>query len=115
LLCGRLLTGWGIGLRAALIDVAYAALEVAGATPPSSPPRPLPASLPPSRAAALLAAVGCRSFAWFAVPSGAAAIVGQQGCAFADAVSGPGIMGIGGLLGWRASAASDPAPLAATL
>jgi threonine/homoserine/homoserine lactone efflux protein len=55
---------------------------------------------------ALLAAVGCGSFAWFAALSGAVAIVrrrvGQRGLRIADALSGLGIMGFGGLLGWRA-------------
>jgi len=57
-------------------------------------------------AVALLAAVGCGSFAWFAALSGTVAIVrrrvGQRGLLIADALSGLGIMGFGGLLGWRA-------------
>jgi len=57
-------------------------------------------------AVALLAAVGCGSFAWFAALSGAVAIVrrrvGQRGLRIADALSGLGIMGFGGLMGWRA-------------
>jgi threonine/homoserine/homoserine lactone efflux protein len=57
-------------------------------------------------AVALLAAVGCGSFTWFAALSVAVAIarrrVGQRGLRIADALSGLGIMGFGGLLGWRA-------------
>ena len=57
-------------------------------------------------AVALLAAVGCGSFAWFAALSGTVAIVrrrvGQRGLLIADALSGLGIMGFGGLMGWRA-------------
>lgn len=57
-------------------------------------------------AAALLAAVGCGSFAWFAVLSGAVAIarrrIGPRGLRIADGLSGLGIMGFGGLLGRRA-------------
>ena len=56
-------------------------------------------------AAALLTAIGCGSFAWFATLSIAIAIVrrrvGQRGLRLADAVSGLGIMAFGGLLGWR--------------
>lgn len=56
-------------------------------------------------AVALLTAVGCGSFTWFAVLSGAVAIVrhrvGPRGLRIADALSGVGIMGFGGLLGWR--------------
>ena len=59
----------------------------------------------PPAAVTLLAAIACGSFAWFAVLSGAVAIVrrhvGQRGLRIADAVSGLGIMGFGGLLGWR--------------
>jgi hypothetical protein len=57
-------------------------------------------------AAALLAAVGCGSFAWFAVLSGAVAIarrrIGPRGLRIGDGLSGLGIMGFGGLLGLRA-------------
>jgi threonine/homoserine/homoserine lactone efflux protein len=57
-------------------------------------------------AVALLVAIGCGSFAWFAALSAAIAIVcrrvGYRGVRIADAVSGLGIMGFGGLLGWRA-------------
>jgi threonine/homoserine/homoserine lactone efflux protein len=172
---GRLLTGLGIGLGAALIDVTYAALGVAGVTQLlritqvrlalglagaavllaigartlwaafrirsgletreeiisagrafrtaliATASNPLTivswaaifaaastariAHTPPA-AAALLAAIGCGSFAWFAALSGTIAIVrrrvGQRGLRIADAVSGLGIMGFGGLLGWRA-------------
>ncbi len=57
-------------------------------------------------AVALLTAIGCRSFAWFAVLSGAIAMVrdrvSHRGLRIADTVSGFGIMGFGCLLGWRA-------------
>ena len=57
-------------------------------------------------AAALLAAIGFGSFAWFATLSGAVAVVrrrvGERGLHIADALSGLGIMGFGGVLGWRA-------------
>jgi hypothetical protein len=57
-------------------------------------------------AAALLAATGFGSFAWFATLSGAVAVVrrrvGERGLYIADALSGLGIMGFGGVLGWRA-------------
>lgn len=171
---GRLRTGLGIGLGAALIDVAYAALGVAGVTQllritqvrlalglagaavllaigartlwaafrirngletreeTLSPGRALRTALIATAsnpltivswgaifaaastariahttpaAAALLAAIGCGSFAWFAALSGAVAImrrrVGQRGLCIADAISGLAIMGFGGLLGWR--------------
>jgi threonine/homoserine/homoserine lactone efflux protein len=171
---GRLLTGLGIGLGAALIDTAYAALGVAGVTQllritqvrlalglagaavllsigtrtlwsafrirsglageeTISPGRSLRTALIATASnpltiiswaaifaaastariahttpavATLLAAVGCGSFAWFAALSAAVAIVrrrvGQRGLRIADALSGLGIMGFGGLLGWRA-------------
>ncbi len=172
---GRLRTGLGIGLGAALIDVTYAALGVAGVTQllritqlrlalgltgaavlltigartlwaafrvrsgletrdeVLSPGRAFRTALiatasnpltiaswaaifaaastariahTTSATVALLAAIGCGSFAWFAVLSSAIAIVrrrvGQRGLRIADAVSGLGIMGFGGLLGWRA-------------
>ncbi len=57
-------------------------------------------------AVALLLAIGCGSFAWFTALSGAIAIVrrrvGHRGLRIADAVSGVGITGFGGVLGWRA-------------
>jgi threonine/homoserine/homoserine lactone efflux protein len=172
---GRLLTGLGIGLGAALIDTAYAALGVAGVTQllritqvrlalglagaavllaigtrtlwsafrirsgletgeeTVSPARALRTALIATAsnpltilswaaifaaastariahttpaAVALLAAIGCGSFAWFAALSAAVAIVrrraGQRGLRIADALSGLGIMGFGGMLGWRA-------------
>lgn len=64
------------------------------------------ASTTPS-VAVLLAAVGIGSFAWFATLSGAVALVrrrvGPRGLRLADTLSGLGIMGFGGLLGWRAA------------
>ena len=172
---GRLLNGLGIGLGAALIDVVYAALGVAGVTQllripqirlglglagaamllaigartlwsavrirsgletPGeiiSPGRAFRTALVATAsnpltivawgaifaaastariahttpaAAALLAAVGFGSFAWFATLSGAVAVVrrrvGERGLHIADALSGLGIMGFGGVLGWRA-------------
>ena len=172
---GRLLSGLGIGLGAALIDVAYAALGVAGVTQllripqirlglglagaamllaigartlwsavrirsgletPGeiiSPGRAFRTALVATAsnpltivawgaifaavstariahttpaAAALLAAIGFGSFTWFAALSGAAALVrrrvGERGLCTADALSGLGIMGFGGVLGWRA-------------
>jgi len=172
---GRLLSGLGIGLGAALIDVAYAALGVAGVTQllripqirlglglagaamllaigartlwsavrirsgletPGeiiSPGRAFRTALVATAsnpltivawgaifaavstariahttpaAAALLAAIGFGSFAWFATLSGAVAVVrrrvGERGLHIADALSGLGIMGFGGVLGWRA-------------
>jgi threonine/homoserine/homoserine lactone efflux protein len=57
-------------------------------------------------AVTLLAGIGCGSFAWFAILSGAVAVarrrVGQRGIRAVDAASGLGIMGFGGVLGWRA-------------
>ena len=172
---GRLLSGLGIGLGAALIDVVYAALGVAGVpqllripqirlglglagaglllaigartlwsavrirsgleTPAEiiSPGRAFRTALVATAsnpltivawgaifaaastariahttpaAATLLAAIGFGSFAWFAALSGAAALVrrrvGERGLCMADALSGLGIMGFGGVLGWRA-------------
>ena len=172
---GRLLSGLGIGLGAALIDVVYAALGVAGVTQllripqirlglglagaamllaigartlwsavrirsgletPGeiiSPGRAFRTALVATAsnpltivawgaifaavstariahttpaAAALLAAIGFGSFAWFATLSGAVAVVrrrvGERGLHIADALSGLGIMGFGGVLGWRA-------------
>ena len=56
-------------------------------------------------AIALVAAIGCGSFTWYAVLSAAAAIarrrVGPPALRIADALSGLGVMGFGGLLGWR--------------
>lgn len=172
---GRLLTGLGIGLGAALIDLAYAALGVAGVTQllritqvrlalglagaavllaigartlwtafriragletseeTVSPARAFRTALVATAsnpltivswsaifaaastariahttpaAIALLTAIGCGSFAWFTALSIAMATVrrriGERGLRTADAVSGLGIMGFGGLLGWRA-------------
>ena len=172
---GRLLSGLGIGLGAALIDVVYAALGVAGVTQLLRIPQirlglglagaglllaigartlwsavrirsglETPAEIiSPGRAfrtamvatasnpltivawgaifaaastariahttpaaATLLAAIGFGSLSWFAALSGAAALVrrrvGERGLCMADALSGLGIMGFGGVLGWRA-------------
>jgi threonine/homoserine/homoserine lactone efflux protein len=168
---GRLAAGLGIGAGAAIIDLSYAALGVAGVTQllritglglagaavllaiggrtlwtalriragletgeeTISPARALRTALIATAsnpltivfwasvfaaastariahttptAAALLAAVGCGSFAWFAVLSGAVAIarrrIGPRGLRIADGLSGLGIMGFGGLLGLRA-------------
>jgi len=158
---GRLLTGLGIGAGAAIIDLSYAALGVAGVTQllritqvrlalglagaavllaiggrtlwsafwiragletseqTISPARALRTALIATAsnpltivswaavfAAALLAAIGCGSFAWFAALSGAVAIVRRRvrprGLRVVDALSGLGIMVFGTLLGWRA-------------
>jgi len=62
-------------------------------------------------AVALLAAIACGSFAWFAALSGTVAIarrrIGPRGLRIADGLSGLGIMGFGALLGWRAVATPD--------
>jgi threonine/homoserine/homoserine lactone efflux protein len=172
---GRLLTGLGIGAGAAIIDIVYAALGVAGVTQlllitqlrlalglagaavllaiggrtlwsafrirsgletgqeTISPARALRTALIATvsnpltivswaavfaaastariahttpTAVALLVGVGCGSFAWFAALSAAVAIVRRRvsprGLRIVDALSGMGIMGFGGLLGWRA-------------
>ena len=56
-------------------------------------------------AAALVIAIGCGSFTWYALLSTAAAIarrrVGPRALRVADALSGLGVMGFGELLGWR--------------
>ena len=56
-------------------------------------------------AIALVAAIGCGSFTWYAVLSAAAGIarrrVGPRALHIADALSGLGVMGFGCLLGWR--------------
>jgi threonine/homoserine/homoserine lactone efflux protein len=53
----------------------------------------------------LVAAIGCGSFTWYALLSSAAAIarrrVGPRALRIADALSGLGVIGFGGLLGWR--------------
>jgi threonine/homoserine/homoserine lactone efflux protein len=53
----------------------------------------------------LVAAIGCGSFIWYALLSSAAAIarrrIGPQALRIADALSGLGVIGFGGLLGWR--------------
>jgi threonine/homoserine/homoserine lactone efflux protein len=56
-------------------------------------------------AVTLVAAIGCGSFAWYALLSVVAAVVrrhvGPRALRIADALSGLGILGFGGLLGWR--------------
>jgi threonine/homoserine/homoserine lactone efflux protein len=56
-------------------------------------------------AVTLVAAIGCGSFAWYALLSVAAAVarrrVGPRALRIADALSGLGVIGFGGLLGWR--------------
>lgn len=56
-------------------------------------------------AVTLVTAIGCGSFTWYALLSGAAAIarrrVGPRALRIADALSGLGVIGFGGLLGWR--------------
>ena len=172
---GRLLTGLGVGLGAAIIDTAYASLGMAGVAQAlqivqlrlvvglagsavllaiggrtlwaafriragmetgdetASPAKALRTALIATAsnpltilswaavyaaastariaptglsAVALLAGVGCGSFAWFATLSAAVALlrrrVGANGLRLADALSGLGIAGYGGLLGWRA-------------
>jgi threonine/homoserine/homoserine lactone efflux protein len=53
----------------------------------------------------LVAAIGCGSFTWYALLSSAAAIarrrIGPRALRIADALSGLGVIGFGGLLGWR--------------
>ena len=62
-------------------------------------------------AAALLAAVGCGSFAWFAALSGAVAIarrrIGLRTLRIADSLSGLGITGFGGCWAGAPSATPD--------
>jgi threonine/homoserine/homoserine lactone efflux protein len=172
---GRLATGLGIGLGAAIIDVAYAALGVAGVTQllriaqlrlalglagaavliiiggrtlwsamrvragleldeeTITPGRALRTALAATAsnpltiaswgaifaaastahvahttpaATALLIAVGCGSFTWFALLSGVITVVrqriGPRGLRMVDAVSGLAILSFGGVLGWRA-------------
>ncbi len=52
-----------------------------------------------------MAAIGCGSFTWYALLSAAAAVarrrVGPHALRIADALSGLGVIGFGGLLGWR--------------
>ena len=56
-------------------------------------------------AVTLVAAIGCGSFTWYALLSAAAAVarrrVGPRALRIADALSGLGVIGFGGLLGWR--------------
>jgi threonine/homoserine/homoserine lactone efflux protein len=56
-------------------------------------------------AVTLVAAIGCGSFTWYALLSVAAAVarrrVGPRALRIADALSGLGVIGFGGLLGWR--------------
>jgi threonine/homoserine/homoserine lactone efflux protein len=172
---GRLVTGLAIGAGAALVDLAYACLGVAGAAQLlrlvalrvvlgllgaavllalgartlwsafrvraggetqaelASPLRALRVSLAATASnpltiaswgavfaaasaasvatgagttSAMLAGIGVGSFAWFTVLSlGMAALrrrIGDRGLRAADALAGLGLLGFGGLLGWRA-------------
>jgi putative LysE/RhtB family amino acid efflux pump len=172
---GRLVTGLAIGAGAALVDLAYACLGVAGAAQVlrlvalrlvlallgaavllalgartlwsafrvraggetqaelASPLRALRVSLAATASnpltiaswgavfaaasaasvatgagttSAMLAGIGVGSFAWFTVLSlGMAALrrrIGDRGLRAADALAGLGLLGFGGLLGWRA-------------
>jgi putative LysE/RhtB family amino acid efflux pump len=172
---GRLVTGLAIGAGAALVDLAYACLGVAGAAQVlrlvalrlvlallgaavllalgartlwsafrvraggetqaelASPLRALRVSLAATASnpltiaswgavfaaasaasvatgagttSAMLAGIGVGSFAWFTVLSlGMAALrrrIGDRGLRAADALAGLGLIGFGGLLGWRA-------------
>jgi threonine/homoserine/homoserine lactone efflux protein len=171
---GRLVTGLAIGAGAALVDLAYACLGVAGAaqllrvaglrlalglvgtavlaalggrtlwsafrvraggeTPAelASPRRALRVSLAATASnpltiaswaavfaaasaasvatsvattSAMLAGIGAGSFAWFSILSlGMAALrrrIGDRGLRAADTLAGLGLVGFGGLLGWR--------------
>jgi threonine/homoserine/homoserine lactone efflux protein len=53
----------------------------------------------------LVAAIGCGSFTWYALLSAVAAAarrrVGPRALRIADALSGVGVIGFGGVLGWR--------------
>jgi putative LysE/RhtB family amino acid efflux pump len=173
---GRLVTGLAVGAGAALVDLAYACLGVAGAAQLlrlvalrvvlglvgaavllalgartlwsafrvrvggetqaelSSPLRALRISLAATASnpltiaswgavfaaasaasvatgagttSAMLAGIGVGSFAWFTVLSlGMAALrrrMGDRGLRVADAFAGLGLLGFGGLLGWRAA------------
>ena len=55
---------------------------------------------------ALLVGIGAGSFAWFVVLSlvmaGLRPRLGERGLRAADALAGAGLLGFGGLLGWRA-------------
>jgi threonine/homoserine/homoserine lactone efflux protein len=59
----------------------------------------------PATTAAMLAGIGVGSFAWFSILSlGMATLrrrLGQQGLRAADTLAGLGLLGFGGLLGWR--------------
>jgi threonine/homoserine/homoserine lactone efflux protein len=171
---GRLVTGLAIGAGAALVDLAYACLGVAGAAQVlrlvalrlvlgllgaavllalgartlwsafrvraggetqaelSSPLRALRVSLAATASnpltiaswsavfaaasaasvatgagttSAMLAGIGVGSFAWFTVLSLGMAVlrrrIGDRGLRAADALAGLGLLGFGGLLGWR--------------
>jgi putative LysE/RhtB family amino acid efflux pump len=60
--------------------------------------------------AAMLVAIGAGSFAWFSILSlGMAALrrrIGDRGLGAADVLAGIGLLGFGGLLGWRTLRAS---------
>jgi putative LysE/RhtB family amino acid efflux pump len=172
---GRLVTGLAVGAGAALVDLAYACLGVAGAAQLlrlvalrvvlgllggavllalgartlwsafrvraggetqaelSSPLRALRVSLAATASnpltiaswgavfaaasaasvasgagttSAMLAGIGVGSFAWFTVLSLGTAVlrrrIGDRGLRAADALAGLGLLGFGGLLGWRA-------------
>jgi threonine/homoserine/homoserine lactone efflux protein len=82
---GRLGVGLGISLGVAIVDSAYA-----GLTTPA--------------AVTLVAAIGFGSFTWYALLSAAAAArrrVGPRAPRIADGLSGLGVIGFGGALGWR--------------
>jgi threonine/homoserine/homoserine lactone efflux protein len=123
---GRLATGLAVGAGAALVDLAYACLGVAGAAPllrvslAATASNPLTiaswaavfaaasaASVATSTAttSAMLTGIGVGSFAWFSILSLAMTAlrrrIGDRGLRAADALAGLGLLGFGGLLGWR--------------
>jgi threonine/homoserine/homoserine lactone efflux protein len=152
---GRLATGLAVGAGAALVDLAYACLGVAGAAQLlrvaalrlvlglvgtavllglgartlwsafrvraggetqaelASPRRALRVSLAATASnpltiaswAAMLTGIGVGSFAWFSILSLAMTAlrrrIGDRGLRAADALAGLGLLGFGGLLGWR--------------
>ena len=123
---GRLATGLAVGAGAALVDLAYACLGVAGAAQllrvslAATASNPLTiaswaavfaaasaASVATSTAttSAVLAGIGVGSFAWFSILSLAMTAlrrrIGDRGLRAADALAGLGLLGFGCLLGWR--------------
>lgn len=94
-------------LRVSLVATASNPLTIAswGAVPVFAAASAASVATSPATTAAMLAGIGVGSLAWFSILSLGMAVlrrrIGDRGLRAADTLAGLGLLGFGGLLGWR--------------